>query len=182
MKLERLTERVWICPYEEARDRPNLGYIRGNRWSLAVDAGHSRDHIESFYRALEDAGLPLPALTVLTHWHWDHTFAMHAAAGLCLASARTNVRLADIHDRITREGAAPFLALHESIRREYAGNRAVVVTLADLVYTGEMLLDAGSCPIRVLQAESPHTDDTTLVHAAGAQKTSPRSTVLPMRC
>ena len=64
MKLNRLTERIWVFPFEEERDRPNLGYIRGDRWSLAVDAGHSDDHVALFYRALEDAGLPLPALTV----------------------------------------------------------------------------------------------------------------------
>ena len=26
--------------------------------------------------ALEEEGLPLPQLTVLTHWHWDHTFGI----------------------------------------------------------------------------------------------------------
>ena len=82
MKLYRLTERIWVYPYEETRDRPNLSYIRGDRWSLAVDAGHSEEHTRAFYRALEEAGLPLPALTVLTHWHWDHTFGMHAVHGL----------------------------------------------------------------------------------------------------
>ena len=81
MKLERLTERVWVYPYEEERDRPNLSYIKGDRWSLAVDAGHSDDHVREFYRALEEEGLPLPELTVLTHWHWDHTFGMHAVHG-----------------------------------------------------------------------------------------------------
>ena len=78
MGLERITERVWVYPYEEERDRPNLSYIRGDRWSLAVDAGHSEDHTKAFYRELEKAVLPLPELTVLTHWHWDHTFGMHA--------------------------------------------------------------------------------------------------------
>ena len=56
-KLNRLTERIWVYPFEEERDRPNLGYIRGDRWSLAVDAGHSDAHVAEFYRALEDAGL-----------------------------------------------------------------------------------------------------------------------------
>ena len=32
MKLNRLTERVWFLPFEKERDRPNLGYIRGDRW------------------------------------------------------------------------------------------------------------------------------------------------------
>lgn len=164
MELIRLTDRVWVFPFEEERDRPNLTYIQGDRWSLAVDAGHSEDHVDAFYEALEDAGLPLPEMTVITHWHWDHTFGMHAVHGLCLANARTNKYLADCLERLEREGREPFLALDESVRREYAGERPMVVTLPDMVFSGEMTLDAGNCPIRVFQAESPHTDDATLVH------------------
>ena len=167
MKLERLTRRVWIYPYEEERDRPNLGYVRGDRWSLAVDAGHSRAHVEEFYRALEAEGLPLPALTVLTHWHWDHTFGMHVAHGLTASNARTNAYLADFRGRIEAEGLQVFLSLDESIRREYAGGLPVVVTLPDLVFSGELRLDAGGCPIRAFQADAPHTDDSTLVHLPG---------------
>ena len=54
MQLNRMTERIWVYPFEEERDRPNLSYIRGDRWSLAVDAGHSAEHTREFYRALED--------------------------------------------------------------------------------------------------------------------------------
>ena len=167
MKLERLTERIWYYPYEEERDRPNLGYIRGDNWSLAVDAGHSDAHIAEFYRALEEAGLPLPALTVLTHWHWDHTFALHAVRGLTLANALTNRHLRECRDRIAQNGPAEFLALHESIRREYAGDRPVKVVPAHLEFTGEMALDPGGCPVRVCQSPAPHTDDSTLVEVTG---------------
>jgi hypothetical protein len=30
-----------------------------------------------------------------------------------------------------------------------------------------MTLDAGNCPIRLFQAEAPHTDDSTLIHVPG---------------
>ena len=163
MKLNRLTERIWVFPYEEERDRPNLGYIRGDRWSLAVDAGHSEDHVRAFYRALEEENLPLPTLTVLTHWHWDHTFGMHAVHGLCLASEWTNRYLRDCREKLRREGPEAFLSLHESVRREYEGNRPMIVTEADLTFTGEMRLNAGNCPVRVYRAESPHTDDAALI-------------------
>ena len=167
MQLNRLTERIWVYPYEEERDRPNLSYIRGDRWSLAVDAGHSEEHTRAFYQALEAAGLPLPRLTVLTHWHWDHTFGMHAVHGLCLANDRTNAYLHDFRSRLEREGTAFFLAMDGSIRREYENGKPVIVTLADLVYQGAMELDAGNCPICVFQAEAPHTDDSTLVEVPG---------------
>ena len=162
-KLTRLTERIWVYPYEEERDRPNLSYIRGDRWSLAVDAGHSAEHTLAFYRALEEAGLPLPKLTVMTHWHWDHTFGMHAVQGLCLANERTNRYLAEFRGRIEKEGTGFFLAMDDRIRREYAQDKPVIITLADLVFRGEMLLDAGNCPVRIFQAEAPHTDDSTLI-------------------
>ena len=167
MQLNRLTERVWIFPFEEERDRPNLGYIRGSRWSLAVDAGHSAAHTAAFYHALEAAGLPLPDLTVLTHWHWDHSFGMHAVHGLTLAGERTNRRLADFRARLAAEGTEMFFSLDERIRREYAGGEPVVVTLADLVFAGEMRLDLGDCPVRVFAAEAPHTDDSTLILVPG---------------
>ena len=161
--LNRLSERIWVFPFEEERDRPNLCYIRGDRWSLAVDAGHSADHTGAFYRALENAGLPLPELTVLSHWHWDHTFGMHAVNGLCLANELTNRHLAAFRRRIKEEGPGFFFDLHESIRREYEDEKPVIVTLADMTFRGEMILDAGNCTVRVFQAESPHTDDSTLV-------------------
>ena len=40
MELAKITNRVWIYPFEKERDRPILGYIRGDNYSVAVDAGH----------------------------------------------------------------------------------------------------------------------------------------------
>lgn len=167
MKLGRLSERVWYYPYESERDRPNLGYIRGDNWSLAIDAGHSAAHTEEFYEALQREGLPLPSLTVLTHWHWDHTFGMHAVNGLCIANSRTNQHLLDFQDRISKDGPGFFLDMHETVRKEYADNAPVIVRPADIVFAGELLLDAGNCPIRIFQTESPHTDDATLIQVVG---------------
>ena len=167
MKLTRLTKRIWVYPYEEERDRPNLICIRGDRFSVAVDAGHSADHVREFYRALEEAGLPMPHLTILTHWHWDHTFGLHAIHGLSMANERTNRHLTDFRARLEREGTSFFLAMHESIRREYADGKPVIVTAADLVFRGEVLVDPGGCPVRVFEAEAPHTDDSTLIEVPG---------------
>lgn len=164
MELKRLTEHIWYMPHEDERDRPDLGYVKGGRWSLAIDAGHSEAHVREFYALLEQENLPLPALTVITHWHWDHTFGMHAVNGLCLANGRTNAHLKEWKQKIETNGPAEFFALHESIRKEYAGNKAVTVVLADLVYSGEVSLDLGGCSVKVMQAEAPHTDDSTLVY------------------
>lgn len=166
-KLIRLTERVWYYPYEEERDRPNLGYIRGDAYSIAVDAGHSRAHTESFYRAIAAEGLPLPEMTVLTHWHWDHTLGLHAVHGQSLANRRTNAYLARLKDSLRREGPEALFRLDEKIRCEYADDAPVTVTLPGKLFSGEVILDAGGCPVRVFEAGSPHTDDATLIEVPG---------------
>ena len=164
MELKRLTEHIWYMPYEEERDRPNLGYVKGKNWSLAIDAGHSAAHVREFYALLEKENLPFPSLTVLTHWHWDHTFGMHAVKGLCLANDKTNRYLAEWKDKIEKDGPKEFFALHESIRREYSENPEVIVKQADMVFTGEITLDPGGYIVRILQTEAPHTDDSTIVY------------------
>ena len=164
MELKRLTEHIWMMPYEEERDRPNLCYVKGGRMSLAVDAGHSAAHVREFYALLEKENLPLPDLTVLTHWHWDHTFGMHAVHGLTLANERTNRYLAEWKEKIEKNGPGEFLAIHESIWREYPAGTEVTVRTADIVFDGELTLDLGGCTVKVVQAEAPHTDDSTLVY------------------
>ena len=34
-----IIDHIWYMPFEEERDRPNPGYIKGNKLSLAIDAG-----------------------------------------------------------------------------------------------------------------------------------------------
>ena len=164
MELKRLSEHIWYMPFETERDRPNLCYVKGNNFSLAIDAGHSAAHTGEFYTLLKNENLPLPAVTVLTHWHWDHTFGMHAVNGLCLANEKTNKYLLEWKEKIEKTGPDEFFAIHESIRREYAGGAEVIVKQADMVFSGEITLDLGNCRVKVIQAEAPHTDDSTLIY------------------
>ncbi len=162
--LKKLTGHIWYMPYESERDRPNLCYVKGDSFSIAIDAGHSQAHTKDFYALLEQEGLPLPSLTVITHWHWDHTFGMHAVNGLCIANEKTRDYLAKWKEKIETNGPDEFLSLHESIRREYSGNKPVIVTLPDIVFSGSMELDLGGIHVKIMQAQSPHTDDATLVY------------------
>ena len=164
MELKKLSEHIWYMPFEEERDRPNLGYIMGSNRSLAIDAGHSEAHIAEFYDLIRKEGLPLPSLTVLTHGHWDHTFAMHAVNGLTLANKRTNEHLLECRKKIEENGPEAFLKISESIRKEYEGGREMIVVPADIVFEGDIAIDLGGCTVRFLQTIAPHTDDSTLVY------------------
>ncbi len=48
MKLMMISDRIYYLPSEERTDRPVLGYIKGDKYSLVVDAGNSADHVQEF--------------------------------------------------------------------------------------------------------------------------------------
>lgn len=58
--LHRAAERIWLLPPEEERDRPVLGYVHGDRWSLQIDAGASPAHLALFHRVLAEQGPARP--------------------------------------------------------------------------------------------------------------------------
>lgn len=66
MGLKRLTDRIYYLEHEPETDRPMLAYIRGDKWSLAIDAGYSSSHVADFYGAIEAEHLKKPDFTVIS--------------------------------------------------------------------------------------------------------------------
>ena len=149
-----------------------LGYIRGERYSLAVDAGNSRRHVEKFYAALDAAELRRPDFTVLTHWHWDHTFGLHAVDGAAIACEATNEMLCRasrwkwseeaMRERLRTGEEIEFCDKH--IRAEYPDRKEISVVPAGLVFHGRLSVDLGGVHCVLLQTEAPHERDCVLVH------------------
>ena len=112
MELEQLTPRVYQLPFSQENDRPALGYIRGDRFSLMVDAGNSPEHVRDYQKAVENAGFPQPDFTVLTHSHWDHCFGLSALSIPSIACVQTRQSL----EMVSRLRWTPD-ALAENVRK-----------------------------------------------------------------
>ena len=52
MGLKNLTKNIYFLPHEPEVDRPMLAYVKGDKFSLAVDAGYSKKHVQDFYLSL----------------------------------------------------------------------------------------------------------------------------------
>lgn len=172
--LERVTERIYMLPGEDftGRDRPFLYYVRGDRLRLAVDGGNSPHHVKTFYAALKAAGHPTPDITVLTHWHWDHSFGLRSVKGLTLATHATNEILrrvgewswdeASMEERL-RSGE-DIQACADCIRREYADPETIRVKPAEMEIEGPVTIDLGGVTCRILPQASPHSRDGLFVY------------------
>ncbi len=172
MELGKISDRMYYLPAEERTDRPILGYVRGDNYSLAVDAGNSPDHVKKFYRELKESGLKSPDFTVITHWHWDHSFGMNAVSGKTIASYQTDEKLADVQKwEWTEEAMEKRLRSGEDIefcdrciRLEYPVRNMIKVVTADIIFTGTISINLGAIHCEIREFISTHSNDSVLVY------------------
>ena len=169
--LIKFSDRIYYYEGEESTDRPYLYYIRGGRQSAVIDAGNSRRHVESFYAALSEVGLPLPDYTVITHWHWDHTFGLPYVQGKTVASALTNQKLRQVMGWVwtpeamdAREKTGEDIAFcNRCIRIEYENLQEITVSPAQEEVEDRRTIDLGGVHLELFAADSPHSRDSLYI-------------------
>lgn len=171
MELRRLTDRVFYTMFSKESDRPVLGYINGQKCSLMVDSGNSKNHVELFKEAVRNEGLRKPEIIAITHWHWDHTFGMHAVEGVTIAHKKTNDKLAEIamwewtdsemKKRLAAEVEIEFA--DTCIRKEYPLLSEIRVVTSDISFNGYMEIDLGGIVAELHHVASPHSDDSVCI-------------------
>lgn len=171
-QLHKLTDRIYYLPFMEETDRPNLGYIRGDRYSLMVDAGNSAEHTKLFLSQLNIHNLPYPDYVAITHWHWDHTFGMHEVNAKTIAGKLTNEQLtkvacwkwdeASMADRLASGEEIEFCDKH--IRLEYPNPKDIIVKTADIVFDQKLHIDLGGITCELLPIINPHSEDLVAIY------------------
>ena len=171
-KLVKLNDKLFYLPYEEDNDRPTLSYIKGKNYSIAIDAGNSKRHVELFYDELTKNNLPLPSLTIITHWHWDHTFGLKYINGLSLSTKKTYEKLKEVskwkwtmEDMLKREDdGEDILFCREHIVIEYPDLSEIEVANTDIQIENNIELDLGDLIINLFPMPSTHCDDSLFVY------------------
>ncbi|AQR98197.1 MBL fold metallo-hydrolase [Clostridium saccharoperbutylacetonicum] len=172
MGLKKVTERVYYLINERETDRPVLGYIKGDKYALMVDAGNSKKHLEKFNASIEKLNLRLPDYVAITHWHWDHTYGMHSVTGKTIACEITNEQLKVMSKwKWTDEAMKKRLLTGEdiefadtNIRKEYENLHDINVVPADIVFKNNLELDLGGLKVILKNVVSPHSKDSVIVY------------------
>ena len=165
MGLVKFNDRIFYLPNETQTDRPLLAYVKGEKFSLAIDAGNSSDHVDEFYKSLEAENLKKPEVTIITHWHWDHTFGMHHINGLSIAHKKTNEFLKAEQDKFKDASYLDILKRdNKYIAREYSNNKDIIVTLSDIEFDKELVINLGDISAEIFHTQAPHSEDTVLIY------------------
>lgn len=169
--LNQISQHVYVSPFDKDRDRPNIGYVKGENFSVLIDTGNSPEHLQNVLADIEKMGLEEPKLAIISHWHWDHTFGMTAFKGLTMAHEKTNASLIKMsswqwnqdamEERLKSGKECQFC--HDYIQVEYDDVSEIQVVPADIVYKGEMTLDLGNVHLSITPIDNPHSDDGVVI-------------------
>lgn len=170
--LIKITNRIFYLPHSEETDRPILGYIKGDKFSLMVDSGNSKKHVEQFIDEIMEIEIPYPNFVAITHSHWDHTYGMSSLNAISIACERTNKYLKDMCSwEWTQDAMKKRLDSGEDIefcdamiKREYPDLSEIVVKTADIVFNERLKLDLGGITCELRRLDSSHADDCVIVY------------------
>lgn len=171
MELKKLTERIYYTESDSKSDRPVLGYILGDKCSVMIDAGNSENHVKDYNYALEKNGFKRPKYCIITHWHWDHTFGMHALDAETIAHYKTNEELHRLSSWMWSDGAMKQRLIDgeeiafadEHIRVEYSPLEDIKVITADRKFKDKIVIDCGKITCQCLHLSSAHSDDSVVI-------------------
>lgn len=170
--MHTITERCFYMSGDHATDRPSLGYVRGDRLSLAVDGGNSPAHWRMMADALTAAKLPQPDVCAVTHSHWDHVYGLCAMNARVYACRETQAQLqrmtawrwdaASMQARL--DAGEDILFCHENILREYDDPGEIRVRTADEVFDDRLTLDLGGVHAELIRLDNSHAPDCVVVY------------------
>lgn len=169
---QQLTKHIYCFPCDDYSDRPNIGYIVGEKGALLFDAGSSEKHARQLQDAMRVLSLPQPDYVALSHWHWDHAFGLGAWGKHTIAGTKTNEKLREIQSW-SWDDAAMLRRLetgedirfcYEMMKREYGDCRDVRVVCAVEEFSDELRIDLGGVTCHLLHVRGPHAEDSVICY------------------
>lgn len=170
--LNKVTDKVSFLNCEEKGDRPVIGLIKGDRYSLIIDGGNSESHAVKFLSNIDEKDKKKLKCLAITHWHWDHVFGAQYMGAVNVANSYTADKLKwmkdlnwtdeAIHERVVKGEEIEFC--EENILIEHpVSSRKILIPDADIIFQDELCIDLGGVTAQLLRIQCDHSDDSTII-------------------
>ncbi|QTD41792.1 MBL fold metallo-hydrolase [Sporosarcina sp. Te-1] len=171
--LKKLSESIYYLPNQNDRERPTLGLVCGEQYSLLIDAGNSIRHAKDFLQEIEKLDVPPVKYLVITHAHWDHFLGMSEMDALTIiVNSETNQRLKQwqtfsfddhsLQHYVNTNQMSDFCK--EIIQEDIPDRENFTVASPDIVFEDTLRIDLGNKICILEKITSTHTDDSTIIY------------------
>lgn len=170
--LKKLGNRVYFMPQYSETDRPTLGLVCGDNFSLIVDSGNSPAHARDFLNLIENMEIAPAKLVVITHWHWDHIFGIKTMDLLTISHDETKKKIeylktlkwddASLDSRVETGEEIKFCS--DMIKREMPTRDHLELKAPDLTFNHKIEIDLGGVTCVVEHVGGVHAPDSSIIY------------------
>lgn len=170
--LKQLTERIFYMPQNPETDRPALGLICGNKYSLVVDSGTSPKHAKEFLAELETMHISPIKYLGITHWHWDHIFGIKEMNLVTIAHHLTKDKIEMIKgyqwddkslEKYVSDGTFTEFTV-ECLKKEIPERQFFTIGDLDITFQDSIEIDLGGITCIFKHIGGDHTEDSSIIY------------------
>jgi len=170
--LNKIGSSIYYLSNQNDKERPTLGLVCGDKYSLVIDGGNSVQHANDFLHEIENLNVPPIKYLVITHAHWDHFLGMNEYKATIIVNSLTNEfmdkwRGYSYDDRSLEEykdSKKMDSLCVDIIKNEIPDRDSFQLNDPDIIFEESLQLDLGNKVCILERIRSTHTDDSTVVY------------------
>ncbi len=170
--LNKLSDTIYYLSNQDDRERPALGLVYGDQYSLIIDSGNSTQHAKDFLLEIEKLNVPPVKYVVITHAHWDHFLGMNEFDASVIVNSQTNEIIQEwqsfSYDNSSLQKYVnnnQMSAMCMKIIQDDMPNRDIFkLNSPDIIFENTLTIDLGNKVCILKKIKSTHTDDSTIIY------------------
>lgn len=170
--LNKISDTIYYLSNQDDKERPALGLVCGERYSLIIDAGNSPQHAKDFLQEIGKLDAAPVKYAVITHAHWDHFLGMNEFDATIIVNRQTNEYMQEWKTFTYGDSS-----LETYVRNGQMSAKCMVVLQEDMpdrsnfkldspdiIFENTVTIDLGNKKCIIEKITSTHTDDATIVY------------------
>jgi glyoxylase-like metal-dependent hydrolase (beta-lactamase superfamily II) len=170
--LNKLSDTIYYLSNQDDKERPTLGLVCGDQFSLIIDAGNSPQHAQDFLLEIEKRNVPPVKYVVITHAHWDHFLGMNEFNATVIVNRKTNELIKEwqgfsyddrsLQKYVTVNQMSPICM--EILQTDMPNRERFKLKSPDVIFENTLTIDLGNKVCILERIKSTHTDDATIIY------------------
>lgn len=171
--LIKFSEKLYYTKQRYMYLEPTIGYVRGENFSVMLDAGNGPQQVSQFLKELEENNFEKPSYVILTHHHWDHSFGAAYLDIPVISTTRARDHLVELsklswsdeslNKRVEEGTEVKYSA--DVLKKVYEGHE-IKIRIPDMPKAGDFNLNLGGVKINCFFDDNSHSDDAFLIYVA----------------
>ena len=168
--LNKLSESIYYLSNQNDKERPTLGLVCGDKYSLVIDAGNSTQHAKDFLLEIEKLNVPPVKYVVITHAHWDHFLGMNEFDAAVIVNRQTNEMMKkwrsysyddnSLQEYVNTNQMSPLCM--KVIQSDIPNRNSFKLNSPDVIFENTLTIDLGNKVCILERVKSTHTNDSTI--------------------